>query len=142
MDLERVKSEKWKIDFWSVFFSIVSLIFGAFAYIIPNQNILFLSFMILTATIGVISFYIKRINLQGINLQIIDKNTKRLNEEIIERFNYIKELNEIKRRIEFLEGMESRKSKRAQINLEDIFKIVVALILIYVIFQVIRSFSG
>ncbi|MEK6913419.1 MAG: hypothetical protein AABW47_01980, partial [Nanoarchaeota archaeon] len=67
MDLERVKSEKWKIDFWSVFFSIVSLIFGAFAYIIPNQNILFLSFMILTATIGVISFYIKRINLQIIN---------------------------------------------------------------------------
>ncbi len=141
MELGKIKNEEWKIDFSSVFFSIIALIFGAFAYLIPNQSILFLAFMIIAGTIGIILFYIKKINLCVNNLFIIDKNIKIIYKEMIERFNYLREIDDIKREIGFLK-MENKKTKRAQINLEDIFKIIVAIILIYVISQVIKSLSG
>ena len=58
----------------------------------------------------------------------------RLSDELLERFNYMKEISNIKEEISML------KRKRGQvINLLEILKILVAAILIYVIYQTIKS---
>ena len=59
----------------------------------------------------------------------------KLSNDLVERFNYLKELYDLKLEIKML------KRKRGEIDILDIIKIIIAIILIYVIFEVVKSLS-
>ncbi|MDO8467435.1 MAG: hypothetical protein Q7S56_00600 [Nanoarchaeota archaeon] len=138
MDLQPIGDNKWKLDFWTIFFSIVSLILFELAIIVPQQRILISTFLSISLLFAVVLFYINKINNNEKSIIILNDNLTKMYNLFTEKFNYLKELSDLKMRISLLENKKG--GKRAQINLLDIIKIIVAIILIYVIFQVIKSF--
>lgn len=125
----------WKIDFWTIFFSIISLnLFILALFVSEEQRIIIISFLITSIIFAVILFYIKKINSNEESIKNITNNLSELKNDLIERFNYLKDIQNLKVDIEML-----KKRKKGQINLLDIIKILVAIILIYVIVETIRS---
>lgn len=135
MDLNDAELYKGKVDFFTIFFSILSLILFNLAIFIPEQRILILSFFTISIIFTIVLFYLQKINNNEKSIKIIHNNVKEISKEMLERFNYLKELYDLKIDVEMLK----KKNKRAQINLIDIIKIVVAIILIYVIVEVIKN---
>ncbi len=134
------EDSKRKIDYWSVGFSIISIIFANLTFFIndKNQKYVMLAFTLISLLTAGVIYYINKINsIEKLIFKIKDK-LERSVKEFKEKINYIKELYEIKLRVDMLEKRD-KINKRGQINLLDIIKIIVAIILIYVIFQVIKS---
>ena len=63
-------------------------------------------------------------------------NLQEISNQIIEKFNYLKEIYNLKTEIEMLK----LKNKKAELSLLDLLKAIVAIIFIYVIVQIIKSF--
>ena len=135
MNLQDIGYYKWRFDISTIFFSIISLVLFNLAVFIPEQRILILSFFTISIIFAIISFYLQKVNYVGKSIKVTQQNIKNLYNETIERFNYLQEIYNIKKDIEMLK----RKDKRAQINLIDLIKIIVAVILIYVIIQIIKN---
>lgn len=122
---------KWKIDFWSLFFSVLSLIlFELTLFVPPEQKLITSGFLIISIIFAVILYYINKINYNELMLAKLNKTLNKFGEKV----NYLKELYDLKLRVTMLE-----RKKRGQINIMDLIKILVAIILIYVIISVARS---
>ncbi len=130
-----IQEDKWKVDFWSIFFSVISLIFGNFAYFFPQQRILFITLLMITIALGIIFFYARKIDSNEKSISFIKNELSTIRKDITEKFNYLKEIYNIKVDVEMLK----RKNKRGQINILDIIKILIAIILLYVVFETIKS---
>jgi len=126
----------WKVTFWTIFFSIIPLVLFNLALFIPEQRLMILGFLIISIIAALIFFYINKINYNEKKIQIIGEEVTSLKKELIEKFNYLRELYDLKLKVEML---EKKSNKKGQIDLLDIIKIIVAVILIYVIFQVAKS---
>jgi|SRR3989344_5335173 len=130
-------------DYWSIFFGIISLIFANLAIFIPTQRIMLSAFTIFSIVFAMLIYYINKINsneekLDTIKREIVDFSNK-VSEELTEKFNYLKEIYNLKIDVEMLK----KKNKKAEIELMDLIKIIVAAILIYVLVQVVKSlFAG
>ncbi len=135
MNLKKIKNHKWKVDFWTIFFSMISLIFANFALFIPEQRILFIVFFISSIILALVFFYSQKINYNEASIKILNNNILELSHQLTEKFNYWKDLTNLKLEVEMLK----KRGKRAQINLLDIIKIIIAVILVYVIVETIRS---
>ena len=134
--MDKLKFEEYSgVDFWSIFFSVLSFILFILSLLVPSERkLLIIVFATIALICAVFVFYIQEINhnKKFIKMAIIKVN--RLSDELLERFNYMKEISNIKEEISML------KRKRGQvINLLEILKILVAAILIYVIYQTIKS---
>ena len=129
---------KWKIDFWTIFFSVVSIILFILALFVPEQRNLILTFLVISILFAIIIFYINRINHNEKLIHNLRLGQIQLTKELKENFNYLKELYSLKLEIEMIK----KSIKKAQITLLDIVKIVVAIILIYVIVEVVKSLFG
>ncbi|MEK6894016.1 MAG: hypothetical protein AABX10_00975 [Nanoarchaeota archaeon] len=133
------EDNKRKIDYWSIVFSIISIIFGNLTLFIQGQNqkYIMIIFTISSILLAVVFYYINKTNNnEEIINRLKDKLEKNI-QEIKEKINYIKELYELKMRVDMLEKRKS--NKKGNFNLLDIIKIIVAIILIYVIVQVVKS---
>lgn len=126
--------EKWKIDFWSIFFSVLSLILFELALFIPAEGkLILLTFSIVSIIFAVILYYIRKINFSYKMLIKLDEDNESIKKDFSERFNYLKDLQDLKVDVKML------KNKRGEIEFIDIVKIAVAAILIYVIIVSIKT---
>lgn len=127
-------------DFWTVIFAIISLILANLAIFVPKQRLIILSFTIASVIFAVILYYINKINSNEKDLKFIRNKLDEIFNQVTEKFNYLKEIYKLRLEVEMLK----KRDKRAQlnINLLDLIKIIVAIILIYVIIQVIKSLFG
>ena len=66
---------------------------------------------------------------------MLNEKIDKLSKEFLERFNYLKDIYNLKLEIEMLK----KRNKKADFSLLDLIKIIVAIILIYVIIQIIKS---
>jgi|SRR3989344_2594093 len=131
MEIEELK--KPKNDYWTIIFSIIAITLANLATFVPTQRLILLGFSIISTIFAIILFYINKTNINETNIKSIHKNTKEILRELTEKFNYLKELTDIKAEIKML------KKKRGQVNLLGIVKVIVAIILIYVIIEVVKS---
>jgi sensor domain CHASE-containing protein len=129
---------KWKIDFWTFAFGILSLILFELAIIIPKERIIISGFLAISLITTLILYYINKINFNEKIMALIKEELTDIKNELTEKFNYLKEIYNLKAEIEMLK----KRGKRAQINLELLFKILVAVILVYVIIQAIKTLSS
>ena len=136
--MQKFDEEKWKIDYWSIFFSILSLILADLALLIPQQRLLIASFSIIAIIFALISFYITKINNNEKFIKMLGINFKEFSNEFKEKLNYLKEIYDLKLRIQMLEK-KIKNNKKGQFNLLNLIRILVAIILIYVIIEVIKS---
>lgn len=130
---------KIKLDYWSLMFSLSSLTLGVISILFindPIQRLLTLSFVLGFLLMAILGYFYNRMFNNEKEIKRIIKSIGIMKLDIIKRFNYLQDLLDIKERLSKLE----MKKKKAQINLIDIFRIIIALLLIYVIFEVIRSF--
>lgn len=135
MGVDRIEEDKWKIDFWTIFLSILSLIFANLAIFVPQQRTIMLGFLLISIIFAIVVFYFQKINSNEKFIKELRNETSKLSKEIIERFNYIKELSNLKVEVEMLK----KRGKKAQINIIDILKVLIAIILIYVIIETLKS---
>ena len=120
--------EKWRIDFWSIFFSILSLALFELALFIPPQaKLIFLTISIVSVILAIVVFYINKININYKLLNKMEEDIEIIKKDLLERFNYLKDWQELKSDVKML------KNKKGEIEFLDIVKIAVAAILIYVI---------
>lgn len=131
-----MEQDKYK-DYWTIIFSIISLILANLAIFIPKQRMMILSFTIVSAIFAFFLFYINKINKNERTLDFIKEELTKLRDSLTEKFNYLKEIYNLRVEIEMLK----KKGKKGQINLEWLFKVLIAVILVYVILQVIKSLS-
>lgn len=128
------KGNGWKVDFWTIFFSIISLIlFNLALFVAEEQRIILVSFFTISIIFVIILYYITKINSNEESIREVKDNLFELKKDLIERFNYLKDIQNLKVDIKML------KKKKGQINLLDLIKILVAIILIYVIWETIKS---
>lgn len=135
----RFKMEEYNLkstDYWTIIFGVISLILANLAIFVPQQRLLILSFTIGAVIFTIILNYINKINYNEKELRIIKNKFDKISNQITEKFNYLKEIYNLKVEIEMLK----KRGKRAQVNLLDLVKIIVAIILIYVIIQIIKTF--
>ena len=123
-------------DYWTIIFAIISLILANLAIFVPQQRLLILSFTIGAMIFAVILHYVNKISNNEEKLQIIEDKLNKISNEITEKFNYLREIYNLKGEIEMLK----KRGKKAKITLLDLIKIIVAIILIYVIIQIIKTF--
>ena len=135
MELKEIKKYQWKIDFWTIFLSIVSLILVILAIVLPEQRILMLIFIVISMILAIIFFYFQKTNYNEKTINILNNNIMNINQNLTEKFNYWKELDSLRVDVKML-----KKQKRANIELIDIIKILIAVIIIYVIVQALKSF--
>ncbi len=133
MQQHQINNLGW-FDYWSLFFGIVSLIFSVLLFIIPQQRNIILGALLLSLLSGVIFYYTNKIGNLEKNLKKLKIDINDLNINFTERFNYLRELSDMKLRVTMLE-----KKRKGQIDLLSLIKLIVAVILVYVIFQVIKS---
>ena len=125
---------KNKVDYWTIVFSILSLILFNLALLFPEQRALISLFAVVAIIFALFLFYINKIDNNEISIASLNDNFEKLSNTFIEKFNYIRELYDIKLRIEMLE-----KKKKGQINLMDLVKIIVAFVIIYFIISLLRT---
>ena len=125
---------KNKVDYWTIVFSILSLILFNLALLFPEQRALISLFAVVAIIFALFLFYINKIDNNEISIASLNDNFEKLSNTFIEKFNYIRELYDIKLRIEMLE-----KKKKGQINLMDLVKIIVAFVIIYFIIGLLRT---
>src|SRR3989344_1349661 len=125
---------KNKVDYWTIVFSILSLILFNLALLFPEQRALISLFAVVAIIFALFLFYINKIDNNEISIASLNDNFEKLSNTFIEKFNYIRELYNIKLRIEMLE-----KKKKGQINLMDLVKIIVAFVIIYFIISILRT---
>jgi len=125
---------KNKVDYWTIVFSILSLILFNLALLFPEQRALISLFAVVAIIFALFLFYINKIDNNEISIASLNDNFEKLSNTFIEKFNYIRELYDIKLRIEMLE-----KKKKGQINLMDLVKIIVAFVIIYFIISILRT---
>ena len=130
--------DSWKIDFWTIFFSILSLILFDLSLFILQQRLLIASFSVIAIIFALISFYITKINNNEKFIKMLRINFEEFSNEFKEKLNYLKEIYDLKIRIQMLEK-RIKNSKKGQFNLLDLIKLIVAIILIYVIVETIKS---
>lgn len=134
---EGIYHRDWKVTFWTIFFSISSLTLFNLALFIPSQRIVILGFFILSIIIALIFFYISKINYNEKNISINTNKIETFSNELLEKFNYLRDIQDIKVDLEVL------KKKKGNIELLDLLKVGIAIIFIYVIIELIRtSFLG
>ncbi len=133
MQQHQINNLGW-FDYWSLFFGIVSLIFSVLLFIIPQQRNIILGALLLSLLSGVIFYYTNKIGNLEKDLKKLKIDINDLNINFTERFNYLRELSDMKLRVTMLE-----KKRKGQIDLLSLIKLIVAVILVYVIFQVIKS---
>ena len=121
-------------DYWTIIFSVISIILFNFALFIPEQRMIILGFCVISIIFSVILFYIAKVNSNERTLKHLEKSISKLDANLTEKFNYLKDIYNLKVEIAML-----KKNKKAQINLMDFVKIIVAVILIYVMTEVIKS---
>lgn len=139
--MKDIPDSKWKLDFWTVFFAILSLILANLAIFIPStptSRLIILGFLITSIIFAVMLFYINNLIRVEKEVRLLKVAYSDLCTELTEKFNYLKEINTLKVDVEMLKKGQRRK---AQVDILTLIKIIVAIILIYVIFQVIKSFS-
>lgn len=123
--------DKKNVDFWTISFSIISLALLELTLIVPKQRIFLSIVLIISILFTLILFYINKIDNN-------EKSIKYINDKILEltdKFNSVREFNNLKMEFESFK----RKYKKAQINLMDIIKVLVAILLIYVIIETLKS---
>lgn len=128
--------ERSGVDFWSIFFSILSLILFNFALFLPEQRVISSGFTIISIIIAIIVFYANKINYNEKSFNDMKQSVSKISDELKERFNYMRELQQIKMELEML------KKKRGNMDFLDLAKIIVAGILLYVIFTFARQLFG
>lgn len=135
-----MEENKRKIDYWSIVFSIISIIFGNLTLFIEEQNqkYIMLAFTITSILLTVVIYYINKTNNNEKLINKISSKFEKGIEELKEKINYIKELYELKLRVDMLEK-KSKVNRRGNFNLLDLIKLIIAIILVYVIVQVIKS---
>ena len=121
------------VDYWALFFSIISLVLFNLALFIPQQRIVISGFFIISLIFAFILFYIKKINSNELLLNSIGADIDKFKKEFYDTINYLKDVADIKYRLRMLEN------KKGQVDV--IIKVIVAVVLIYVIFEVIKSLS-
>ncbi len=126
---------KWKQNYWTMFFAVLSLIFVNLAIFIPQERLLLLGFTLISIAVAIIFYYIAKTNNNESALNLLNNQLTKISQELIEKFNYLKEISNLRIEIEML------KKKKGEISLIDILKIIVAAILIYVLIEVIKSFT-
>ena len=129
--------EKARGSFWTIGFSIISIILFELALFVPEQRLMISGFLAISLIFTIILFYINKINSNENEVNEIKEKIKELSNNITEKFNYLKEIYNLKVEIEMLK----KRGKKAQINLLDLLKIIIALILLYVIFEVIKTIN-
>lgn len=87
-----------------------------------------------TIIFTVILHYINKIKANENYIKELTTSINKLSDQITERFNYLKELYNLKVEIEML-----KRKRKAQVDIEFLIKLIVAIILVYVIFSVIKS---
>lgn len=123
-------------DYWTIIFAIISLVLANLAVFIPSQRLLILSFTILSVIFAIIFYYVNKLkNYEGY-LDSLASNLQEISKQVIEKFNYLKEIYNLKIEIEMLKS----KNKKAELSLLDLLKAIIAIIFIYVIVQIIKSF--
>ncbi len=124
-----------KRDFGSIFFSVTSLIFAISVFLIPEQKIIILILLFLSILFAIIFSYINKINYNEKILKKIGRDLRNLSEDTKEKFNYLKEIYNLKVEVEMLK----KKNKRGQsIDLMTILKIIIAIIFLYVIINILK----
>ncbi len=121
------------VDYWTLFFSVISLILFNLAFFIPQQRIVIAGFFIISLIFAFILFYIRKINFNELVLNSLSSEISEFKKQFNDKINYLKDVSDIKHRLKMLEN------KRGQIDL--LIKIAVAVVLIYVIFEIIKSVS-
>jgi len=92
-------------------------------------------FLIISIIFLIFLFYIKKIDSNREDIINITSEVKKISDNITEKFNYLKEIYNLKVEVEML-----KRGKKAQaINLIDLLKIIVALIFLYVIYEIIKT---
>jgi len=119
----------WKVTFWTIFFSVLSLILFNLALFFPEQRFVILISFIVSVIAALIFFYVSKINYNEKLLRDIRNDIN----DLMQRFNYLKELQDMKMDIEML------KRKRGEIELLDLLKVLIAGVLIYIIIEIIKS---
>jgi mannose/fructose/N-acetylgalactosamine-specific phosphotransferase system component IIC len=125
-----------KFDFWTIFFGILSLILFNLALVAPEQKTLIAGFSIISVIFAIILFYMDKVNNNEKQISELKKQVNEIDNKFTESFNYLRDLTDLKADVNML-----KQNKKGEITLLDIIKIIVAVILLYVIFEVIRSFQ-
>lgn len=127
--------DKWKVDYWSIFLSIVSILLGISSLFIKEEwRLTVLGFSSIGLIVVLVIYYVKKINFVEKQMIISDNRVKRLIDKFEEKINYISEISDIKARVNMLE-----RNRKGEINLETVIKAIIAIILIYVLIEVIKS---
>lgn len=125
-----------KKDFWTIVFSLISIIFAVLVLYIPEQRIILLTFLVLSILFAIFFSYVNKIKENEKMLKTIKEKLEENSKNLIEKFNYLKEVYNLKVEVEMLK----RKNKKAQaVDLISLLKILVAIILIYVIITTIKN---
>lgn len=122
-------------DYWTIIFALISLVLANLAIFVPQQRLIMLSFTIGSIIFAIILHYVNKTKANEKYIKRLSNIIDELSDQITEKFNYLKEIYNLKVEIEMLK----KRGKKAQIDLLDLIKVIVAIILIYVIIQVIKS---
>lgn len=118
-----------------IIFSIISLVLANLTYFFPEQRLNLIGFLVLSLIFNVFLFYTKKIDSNKEDINQIIEDIKKLSGNLIEKFNYLKDLQDLKIEVEML-----KKNKRGQsINLMDLIKILIAIIFLYAIYEITKS---
>ena len=99
------EDNKRKIDYWSIGFSVISIIFANLTFFIQdeNQKYVMLAFTIISILTAGAIYYINKISHIEKLISKIKENSENSFKELKEKINYIKELYELKLRVDMLE---------------------------------------
>ena len=102
--MNKLKFEEYRrIDLWSIFFSGLSLILFILSLLIPSeQRLLIIILSVFSVIFAAIIFYVKEMNYNEKLIRKIIISLNKLSDELIERFNYIREISDIKKEIYML----------------------------------------
>ncbi len=89
-----------------------------------------------TIIFAIVFYYVNKLKNYEECLDSLTSNLQEISNQVIEKFNYLKEIYNLKIEIAMLKS----KNKKAELSLLDLLKAIVAIIFIYVIVQIIKSF--
>ena len=123
--LEKEKS----MDYWTLILTVASVILGALTFLAPEQRTILVPILLGALIASIVFFYVNKISSNEKRVLFLGNEVKKIKEN----FNYVKEFVTLKAEVEML------KKKKGQINIIDLFRIVILIILFYVIVDVLKT---
>jgi len=129
-------TKSWKVDYWTIFFSILSIVLAQLSFFVsPNQRIIVISLTLASILFALLFYYVNKINYNESSIKIVKEELDKFSSSFYKEINYIKDFYELKYNVE-----DFMRKKRAESGfLLNLIKVIVAIILIYVIIEVIKS---